>query len=314
MQFVRKHIFPIVASAIFFVVVLALVIVTFGNNFNWRIPSMYSTPPVPFSATVPSTTSSGLNNSSDPREKSIAEALAVYRQTNLKILKSYSGLPHPKEDDRTIQVYEKILDSSSGNSTMYSLTTYSKLVADINDFSGSLGFLKTSFFVCNKNSNTCEPSTIIERAIKHKQPGYAIGVGFCFLGWDVENARIYSYSCGAGGDRRVFGEFDYRNDAAYIYGEHEGPSFYLSINKQLTVFAIEQTDSASNPAAILIYSVDAPVKPIMRVDLVKLAAANVSNGMPNINFSWNSDGNTATFAYANHSYMLNVKTGTVVQI
>ncbi len=250
----------------------------------------------------------------ESREQFVLNAISDIQKSNSNLsqilLKQYSGLPKLKEDTSSIQSYVKFYDSLSGNNVLYTLTTYSKLPNDVNDFSGELGTKNTVFYLCSNISKTCRQSDIIERAFKAGQPGYIIGFGYCTLGWDDVNQRIYSYLCGEGGDSSKFGEFEYGTGKSYVIGK-QGSLYYLAINKQLTRFAMQKTSADYKPIAIEIYITSDPTKSHKTIDITKLPNTDSSQGGL-VDFKWDDNNDAlAYFNYQKKNFMLNSDTGEI---
>ncbi|HYC79748.1 MAG TPA: hypothetical protein VEC17_01855 [Candidatus Binatia bacterium] len=256
----------------------------------------------------------------ESRLKLVEEAVRKYQSENREqaktLLKAYSGLPTPKDDERTIQVYSKIIESHSGNSELYYLTTYSKLIEEINDYAGELGTKEVQLYECKKNTRKCLASSIVERAKEAKLEGYP-HIGYCFTAWDAEKERMFTRGCGTAWAYE-FTQFNYGVAKPYQFGGDEDPLEFLAINKPLTYFAMERRTSSgpnylNHPTAILIYSTENPEN-VKTIDLTRYINTN-GYGTMRSEFVWDSspDGKdvTAHLALDGNIYRIDAQTGEI---
>jgi hypothetical protein len=256
------------------------------------------------------------------RESNHQKAIADYQIESKKkfeqLLKVYTGLPIPIENDQIIQGYERVLVSHSGNSELYVLNTYSKLLEEVNEYAGHLGIKEIIYFECKKNTGYCQRSLIIEKAKEAKLQNYFSGihnnvVESCFLGWDAENERIYKKGCGLSW---VYGftQFNYGENKYFLKAASDNVMF-LGINKQLSQYAVVENSNFGSsstgktfPNKILLYLTNNPARPNKIIDVSGIV--DLKSDLNSIeSFSWDTDGDSAHFTFQNKNYYLDAKAG-----
>ncbi len=229
------------------------------------------------------------------------------------LLVNYKGLPNPVETESSIQTYSKLVESLPNKNAIYSLITYSKSSNQYNDFSGELGRVNTTNYMCSNKSKECKKDDIVDNAEKAGQPGYTKMYGFyCIQGWDDVAKKIYSSLCGEGGDNSEFGIFEYESGKSTIIGKR-GSLYYLALDKNLTKFAMERvTSQYFLPSDIELYSTVNLSKPYKIISLEKVFSPDTTvQGY--FTFIWDkTDESLAHISYQNQKFIVNLETGKII--